>query len=283
VFSLRANSLGTTGQRLRNGFAGKSTERWRGKWALVTGASAGIGWELARQLAAGGAHVVLTARRQDRLEALAAQIRMQYQTRAEVYPCDLAQREAPAAIHQFTSAREIPVEVLINNAGFGAFGKFHQVSAARLLEMVEVNINAVLHLTHLYLPAMIERQQGDILIVSSVAGFQAIPNYATYAATKTFELHFGEALAEEVRGQGIHVCTVCPGTTATEFQRVAGSPTHPMRKPDSAEKVARIALDALARGKTCKITGAKYWVAVHAQRLIPRGTGPRIAARLYRR
>lgn len=257
--------------------------RWRGKWALVTGASAGIGWELARQLAEAGAHVVLTARRRDRLEALAAQIRQECGTKAEVVACDLAKREAPAEIHEFTRQRDLPIEVLVNNAGFGAFGKFHQVPASRLLEMVEVNVNAVIHLTHLYLPAMIERRRGDVMIVSSVAGFQAIPNYATYAATKTFELHFGEALAEEVRGHGVHVCTVCPGTTATEFQKVAGSPAHPMRRPDSPEKVARIALDALARGKTCKITGTKYWVAVHAQRLIPRGTGPRIAACLYRR
>ncbi len=257
--------------------------RWRGQWALVTGASAGIGWEVARQLAAAGANVVLTARRRDRLESLATQIRRQFAVKAEVFVSDLSQREAPAEIHRFTQERDLPIEVLVNNAGFGAFGKFHQISAARLLEMVEVNVNAVIHLTHLYLPAMIERGRGDVMIVSSVAGFQAIPNYATYAATKTFELHFGEALAEEVRGHGVQVCTVCPGTTATEFQRVAGSPAHPMRKPDSPEKVARLALDALARGKTCKITGTKYWVAVHAQRLIPRGAGPRIAARLYRR
>ena len=266
-----------------NGVSTNGASRWRGKWALVTGASAGIGWELARQLAAAGANVVLTARRRARLESLAAQVRADYGVKAEVFSCDLAQREAPAAIEQFTTQRDLRIDVLVNNAGFGAFGKFHQVSAARLLEMVEVNVNAVLHLTHLYLPGMIERRRGDVLIVSSVAGFQAIPNYATYAATKTFELHFGEALAEEVREHGIHVCTVCPGTTATEFQQVAGSPPHPMRKPDPPEKVARIALDALARGKTCKITGTKYWVAVHAQRVLPRGAPARIAAKLYRR
>lgn len=268
---------------MRNGLGHTGWARWRGRWALVTGASAGIGWELARQLASAGANVVLTARRRDRLESLASQLRAEHNVKAEVFVSDLAQREAPAALHEFTTARDLPVEVLVNNAGFGAYGKFHQVAAARLLEMVEVNINAVLHLTHLYLPAMIERQRGDVLIVSSVAGFQAIPNYATYAATKTFELHFGEALAEEVRPHGVNVCTVCPGTTATEFQRVAGSPPHPMRKPDPPERVARIALDALARGKTCKITGTKYWVAVHAQRVLPRGAPARIAAKLYRR
>jgi hypothetical protein len=267
---------------LRNGLR-QGSERWRGKWALITGASAGIGRELARQLAAAGAHVVLTARRRERLEQLAAQIRSGCRVKTEVLCCDLARPGAPAEIFQCTAARDIPIEVLVNNAGFGAYGEFHKVPAARLLEMVEVNVSAVLRLTHLFLPQMIERGRGDILMVSSVAAFQAIPRYATYAATKSFELIFSEALAEEVRPHGIRVCTVCPGTTATEFQQVAGSPAHPMRKPHSAEEVARQALEAMAAGKTCKITGAKYWMAVQSQRVMPRGAAPRIAARLYRR
>ncbi len=268
---------------MRNGHVRQGADRWRGKWALVTGASAGIGWELAQQLGALGANLVLTSRRRERLESLAAQLRATHGVKAEVFACDLAQHGASGQVHQFTRTKDIAVELLVNNAGFGAYGKFHKLPAARLLDMVEVNVTAVLHLTHLYLPEMVERGHGDILIISSVAGFQAIPNYAAYAATKTFELHFGEALAEEVREHGVHVCTVCPGTTATEFQQVAGSPAHPMRKPESPEKVARMALAAMAQGRTCKITGTKYWFAVQSQRMMPRGAAPRIAAKLYRR
>src|SRR5712691_246881 len=175
---------------------------WQGKWALVTGASAGIGWALAAELAAGGTNLVLTARRRERLEQLAGQLRGEHKISVEILAADLVRPAAPEEVFAFTQGKGIAVELLVNNAGFGAFGEFTEIDLARQLEMVQVNISAVLHLTHRYLPAMIERRRGDILIVSSTAAFQGVPYLSTYAATKAFDLLFAEALAEEVHHYG---------------------------------------------------------------------------------
>ncbi len=256
-------------------------QRWRNKWALVTGPSAGIGRELARQLAAAGAHLVLTARRRDRLDVLAAEVRSGHGVRAEVLVSDLAQPETPQAIFDFTREKGIDVELLVNNAGFGLHGEFHRRPYPRFAEMVQVNVNAVMHLTHLFLPQMIERRRGDILIVSSTAAIQAVPYIATYAATKAFELLWAEALAEEVQRYGVRVCALCPGSTTTEFQQIAGSPPNALRVPETAEKVARVGLRALAAGKRVAISGARNWVGVQAQRVLPRATIAKFAARLF--
>ena len=199
-------------------------ERWRGKWALITGASAGIGLALAAQLAAGGTNLILTARRRERLETLAGRLSEQHGVRIEVFPADLTLPVAPEQLFAFTEKQRIAVDLLVNNAGFGTYGRFHISDRTRQLAMVQVNVAAVVALTHLYLPRMIERRRGDILIVASTAAFQGLPYLATYAATKAFDLLFAEALAEEVRDKGIRVCALCPGPTATEFQAVAGEP-----------------------------------------------------------
>ncbi len=256
---------------------------WRGKWALVTGPSAGIGREIARQLAAAGAHLVLTARRRDRLQELAAEVRTRHGVRAEMLLADLATPQAPQAIFDFTREKGIDLELLVNNAGFGLHGEFHRQPYARFAEMVQVNVTAVQHLTHLFLPQMIERGRGDILIVSSVAGFQAVPYLATYAATKAFELQWAEALAEEVRRYGVRVCVLCPGTTTTEFQQVAGSPPNALRLPETAEKVARVGLRAMASGKRVAISGGRNWVTVQALRVLPRATIAKLAASLFKK
>jgi hypothetical protein len=258
-------------------------QRWRDQWALVTGPSAGIGRELARQLAAAGAHLVLAARRRERLEELAAELRSRHDVSVEVLPADLAQPETPQAIFDFTRQKGIDVELLVNNAGFGLHGEFHRRPYARFAEMVQVNISAVMHLTHLFLPRMIERRRGDILIVSSTAAFQAVPYIATYAATKAFELVWAEALAEEVQRYGIRVCALCPGSTTTEFQQIAGSPPNALRVPETAEKVARVGLRAMAAGKRVAISGGRNWVGVQAQRVLPRATIAKIAARLFQK
>ena len=227
-------------------------ERWRGKWALVTGASAGIGWALAEQLAAGGTNLVLTARRQERLEQLARQLDQKSGTDVEVIVADLERPSTPERIFEFTEQRSIAIDLLINNAGFGAYGEFHRIDLARQLAMVQVNISAVVHLTHLYLRPMIERRRGDILIVASTAGFQGLPYLTTYAATKAFDLHFAEALAEEMRGYGVRVCALCPGPTATEFHQVlrAGELTGGHRfVPHTAEMVAETILKAVETGE----------------------------------
>src|ERR1700737_3021309 len=217
---------------------------WAGKWALITGASAGIGVALARELAAGGTNLVLTARRRDRLAGLAGELSTKHGIRTLVCVADLAQPAGPREIFAFTESKNILVDLLVNNAGFGAYGEFRKVQPERLLEMVQVNVSAVVHLTHLYLPGMIARGSGDILIVASTAAFQAVPYITTYAATKTFDLHFAEGLAEEVRQYGVRVCALCPGSTATEFFQVAGQRNHTRRAPETAEKVAHVGLAA---------------------------------------
>jgi uncharacterized protein len=257
-------------------------DRWQGKWALITGASAGIGRNLARQLAARGAHLVLTARREDRLKILAAELHAAHGPSVEIFAADLSQSAAPDTIFTFTQQKNITVDLLVNNAGFGAYGRFDEIPLRRQLDMVQVNIAAVVHLTHLYLPGMIARRRGDILILASTAGFQAVPYIAAYAATKSFDLMFAEALAEEVRSHGIHVTALCPGATSTEFQKVAAQPDYAFRSPASPETVVRDGLDALARGKSLVISGARNNLMALSQRLAPRRLVTSMAARIMR-
>jgi short-subunit dehydrogenase len=255
---------------------------WKGKWALVTGASAGIGKALAEELAQGGANLVLTARRQGRLESLAQQLQSKFKIETAIFVADLAQTSTPEAIFQFTQAKGLEIELLVNNAGFGQYGEFHTVETQRLLEMAQVNCAAVLHLTRLYLPAMVAKRRGNVLIVASTAAFQAVPYISTYAATKAFDLYLAEGLAEEMRPYGIRVCALCPGTTASEFHDVAGHPDHSRGPQQSAETVARNGLKALAAGRSYVISGMGNYLGAHAQRLIPRRLVTRIAAKLFR-
>lgn len=257
-------------------------QSWQGKWAVVTGASAGIGASLAAQLAAAGAHLVLTARRKDRLDELAAKLHAAHGAKVELFPADLSQSEMRDALFAFTRGKGIAVEVLVNNAGFGAYGRFPEIPLARQLEMVQVNVSAVIHLTHLYLPGMIERRSGAVLILASTAGFQAVPFISTYAATKSFDLYFAEALAEEVRPYGVHVTALCPGATSTEFQQVAAQPDYAFRSAESPDAVARVGLEALAAGKPVVISGARNRLMTVSQRLAPRRLVTTVAGRMFR-
>jgi len=257
-------------------------QSWQGKWAVVTGASAGIGAALASQLAARGAHLVLTARRKDRLDELAAKLHAAHGIKVEIFPADLARPETPGALFAFTEGKGIAVEVLINNAGFGAYGHFTEIPLARQLEMVQVNMAAVVQLTHLYLPAMISRRSGAVMILASTAGFQAVPFISTYAATKSFDLFFAEALAEEVRPCGVHVTALCPGATSTEFQKVAAQPDYAFRSAESPDGVARVGLEALAAGKPVVISGVRNRLMTASQRLAPRRLVTSVAGRMFR-
>ena len=260
----------------------RSVRKWTGKWALVTGASAGIGEELARQLAAAGANLVLTARRTERLETLARDFSSKYGTRVEVFSADLTQMAAPEQVYAFTTGRGIEIELLVNNAGFGAFGYVHKVPTQRIAEMIQVNCTAVVALTQLYLPAMIARHRGDVLIVSSVAAFQPVPFNSAYAATKAFDLLFAEGIAEELRPFGVNVCALCPGSTTTEFQFVARQPDRTFRSPETAEKVARVGLEGMARGDTFVISGGKNRLMVELERVAPRRFVAKMAAKVMR-
>ena len=255
---------------------------WRGKWALVTGASAGIGKALAEELALGGTNLVLTARRRERLEALAQKLRATHKIQAESFVADLTQASAPKEIFDFTEGMGLAVDLLVNNAGFGQYGALHEVEVGKLLDMVQVNCRAVLHLTRLYLPGMVARRAGDVLIVASTASFQAVPYISTYAATKAFDMFLAEGLAEEMKPHGIRVCALCPGTTTSEFHEVAGHPSSSKGREQSAETVARNGLKALAAGKSYVISGLGNYLGAHGERLVPRRFVTRIAARLFR-
>jgi hypothetical protein len=257
---------------------------WAGKWALVTGASAGIGVALARELATGGTNLVVTARRKDRLEKLAQELSSVHKIRVEVFAADLTQTSAPQQVFDYTQAKNITVDLLINNAGFGAYGALATVETKRLLDMVQVNCGAVVHLTRLYLPPMLKQRRGDVLIVASTASFQAVPFISTYAATKAFDLILAEGLAEEVKAQGVRVCALCPGSTESEFHEVAGQSglAAARRNRETAEKVARVGLRALAAGKSYVISGVGNYLGAHSQRLVPRKVVARVAAKMFR-
>jgi len=247
-----------------------ASDLWRGKWALVTGASSGIGAALAEELAAGGTHLVLTARRARRLTKLRGKLHAAHGVRIEVLPADLAQPSTPAEIFAFTHERGIAIDVLVNNAGIGSYGEFRASDCERELGIVHVNCLALVHLTRLFLPGMVERRSGAILIVSSTAAYQGVPYMATYAASKGFGLLFAEALAREVERFGVRVCALCPGPTASEFQKVAGVPDGLSAGLEPADRVAREGLRALAAGEHSVISGFTNWLGVEVQRMVPR-------------
>ncbi len=257
---------------------------WSGKWALVTGASAGIGTALAEELAGGGTNLVLTARRRERLEELAQKLAAAHKIQTKVFVADLTQEDAPEKIFQFTKEQGIEIELLINNAGFGAYGEFHTIETRRLTDMVQVNCGAVVHLTRLYLPEMAARRHGYVLILASTASFQSVPYISTYAATKAFDLLFAEGLAEEMKPYGVRVCALCPGSTESEFSEIAGQAhlAATMVNRESAAKVARTGLRALAAGKSYVISGLGNYLGVLGQRLVSRRMVARIAARMFK-
>jgi uncharacterized protein len=255
---------------------------WKGKWALVTGASAGIGVALAEELAAGGTHLVLTARRLERLQEVARGLSKKHGVQTQVFAADLARRDAPQQIFDFTKEKGLRIDLLINNAGFGQYGELQQVETQRLLDMVEVNCTAMVYLTRLFLPDMVARRSGDILILASTAAFQAVPYISTYAATKAFDLFFAEGLAEEMKPHGIRVCALCPGSTESEFHTVAGQEQFARKNQETAEKVARTGLQALAKGKSYVISGFGNYLGAHSQRLVPRRVVTRVAGNMFR-
>jgi short-subunit dehydrogenase len=257
-------------------------DEWRGKWALVTGASAGIGAALAEELAAGGANLVLVARRRERLEELATRLRGEHKVSVEVMPADLTERAAREELFAATQRKGIAIELLVNNAGFGAYGEFPKTPLERLLEMIAVNVTAVTHLTHLFLQSMIERKRGDVLILSSTAAFQGVPYLAAYAATKSFDLIFGEGLAEELQPHGIRVCVLCPGSTVSEFHAVGGLPDFTKHRQETPQEVARTGLRALAKGKSSVVVGFLNWLGVQSQGIAPRRLPVKVSASLFK-
>lgn len=253
-----------------------------GKWALVTGASAGIGLALAEQLAAAGANVVLTARRADRLEALAAKLQSEYGVEARTIAADLAEPTAPQGLLSATEESGMAIDILVNNAGFGYSGEFAKGDAAWQRQMVDLNCAAVVHLTRFFLPKMIERRRGYVMIVASTASYQPVAYLSTYAATKAFDRFLAEALAHEVAGYGVKVSALCPGPTESEFNEVAGLRQIPGRNSQSAEEVARLGLEGLVEGKAWVIPYAAGKLMVFMQRFAPRRLVSGAAAKMFR-
>ncbi len=211
-----------------------NTSEFNGKWALVTGASAGIGAELARQLAGCGANLILTARRKERLEALAAELESKG-TEVRVVAADLNDPAAPQAIYDATEGAGLAVEILINNAGLGQFGAFATSEIEQELSQVRVNCEAVVRLSRLFVPRMVERRRGWVLVLASTASFQPIPYLNTYAATKVFDRFFALGLAAEVARFGIKVTALCPGPTESEFFEIARASVFKRRVQPTAE------------------------------------------------
>ena len=255
---------------------------FEGKWALVTGASAGIGEALAIELAAAGANLILTARRPERLETLARRLGSEHKIQTQVIPADLADPGAPQELFDATEGRGTEVDVLINNAGFGYYGEFVAGDQSWQRTMVDVNCAAVVDLTRLFLPRMTERKRGYIMIVASTAAYQPVAYMATYAATKAFDRMLAEALAEETARFGIRVSALCPGPTESEFGEVAGVRVGESRKFQSAAAVARIGLQGMVKGKTWVIPYGSGRAQVFMQRFVPRRMVTGAAERMFR-
>lgn len=242
---------------------------FRGRWALVTGASAGLGAALARELASCGAKLILTARRKDRLELLAAELGAKG-TETRIVTADLNDPAAAQQIYGATEGAGFAVDILINNAGLGHYGAFHRGVVEQELSQVRVNCEAVVRMARLFVPRMVERRRGWMLVVASTASFQPMPYNATYAATKAFDRFFSLALAAEVEQFGVKVTALCPGPTETEFFDVAGGAGVFRRFGiQSAEEVARKGIAALARGKRTIIPNVKGAFAAFMVRFAP--------------
>ena len=252
--------------------------------ALITGASSGLGEQFAYALARQKYDLVLVARRKDRLESVAAKARELGAERIEIIVADLARREAPQQIRDQLTAARLQIDYLVNNAGFGTNGPFNLLAPDRELEEVDLNVTALVALTRLLLPAMIERHAGTIINVASTAGFQAIPYMSTYAATKAFVLSFTSGLAGELVGTGIRCLALCPGPVATEFQSVAKNEHGRMPKIAfvSAERVVAEGIAAAASGRTVYIPGLLNFVTAQTTRIVPRAVISFFARRIYR-
>ncbi len=248
-------------------------DRFADRWALVTGASSGIGAEFARRLAALGMHLVITARRGQLLKELADDLYTRHGTKCEVIVGDLSDPEQPGRLVAQIAAQGIEIELLVNDAGFGIAGDFEAADGDRVKQMLRLNVGAVTELTYRLLPGMLERGHGAVINVSSAAAFQPVAYMGAYSATKSYVLHFSEALWAEVRGRGVTVMALCPGITRTSFFDVAGVPAWLKKhSSQSPEQVVRAALKGLAKGRQYYVSGWGNYLLSLAVRLASRRT-----------
>jgi uncharacterized protein len=254
--------------------------------ALISGASAGIGEAIARELAGRGHGVTLVARREERLTALANELSARHDVRAEAIGADLGDAVARDAVAARIGELGLEVEILVNNAGFGGAGQVARMDRRRLVSMVELNCVALLDLQMRYLPAMVERDRGAVINLASTAAFQPIPGTAVYAATKAFVLSLSEAVHEELRGTGVTVTAVCPGPVRTEFTEVAGIDEAERRTPGfvwaDAESIARAAVEAAEKGRRTVVPGLLNRAGALTGQHTPRALALPLVKRVWR-
>jgi uncharacterized protein len=250
--------------------------------ALITGASSGIGEAFARKLASLGRNVFLIARSEDKLIALCNELGRTKGIRAQYLSIDLTEADAPARLFAEIEKRGLIVDLLVNNAGFGAMDDFAEIDLALQLNIIDLNVKALVDLTHRFLQPMRKRRQGTIVNVASTAGFQPVPFMATYSASKAFVLNFTEALSEENRPYGVHIMALCPGVTETNFFEASKMERPPMRVAQSPEDVVDAACRGMTRKKSLVISGWFNFFMVEAERFVPRSFILRMVGRALR-
>lgn len=254
-----------------------------GKWSLITGASSGIGEQFARQLAKDGSHLVLVARSKDKLDTLAAELTRSHEIQCRVIPQDLSLQGAAGELYQTCQQLGLSIDLLVNNAGFATHGLFEQVSGGRQHEEVMLNVSAVVDMTHLFLPGMLQKRAGAVINVSSTAGFQPLPYMAVYGATKAFVLSFTDALYWENRDRGVQFFTLCPGSTETDFFNVVGTEDASVGgTKDSPERVVALTLRAMARGKQYVVPGFRNYLGAQISRFMTRRQSLRVVGSMLR-
>ena len=253
---------------------------YRGKTALVTGASMGIGRAFVKELASRGMSIILVSRSVEAMRSLAEEVAAKDGVRAEVIPCDLSRDSAASELAGEVARRGLTVDLLVNNAGFLTHGRFETVPAARERDEIIVNVAALVDLTHAFLPKMLERLDGGVINVASIAGFQPIPFMAVYAATKAFVISFSVALGEECRDRNVRVITLCPGTTDTALFNDA--PEAALGKRRTPEGVVATALRGLEKGRSIVVDGKLNGLLTIGPRLIPHWLAARFAGNAVR-
>ncbi|CCH66498.1 Short-chain dehydrogenase/reductase SDR [Richelia intracellularis HH01] len=253
--------------------------------ALITGASVGIGKSFAEKLAANGTNLVLVARSGSKLAKLRQKIQEKYNVKTEIIVQDLTEPDACNNVFNITQGKNLTIDLLVNNAGFGDYGEFAQRDGEQQIKMLQLNVLALVDLTHKYLPLMQMRNKGSIINISSISGFQPIPYFSVYAASKAFVLHFSEALWAENKHYGVRVLAVCPGPTDTNFFTAADLPMDVVRKANSIstpEEVVNNALNSLEKGKSIAVTGGFINQAiVNISRFLPREMTVKILSKLF--
>lgn len=242
------------------------------RWTIVTGASSGIGAEIARQFSKIGHNLVLVARRREKLEALASELTAADRGFVEVIELDLARPDAPAELHRGVAEKGLAVHTLVNNAGFGLRGDFVDLGLEEQVAMIDLNVTTLTRLSRLFLPDLIKRGQGGVLNVASLAAFQPGPHMAVYYATKAYVLSLSEALHEEAKPFGVTVTALCPGATESEFGARAGMEGSLLFRSGrmNAAQVAKIGVEAYRAGHAVSTPGARNKLAKELNRLLPR-------------